>query len=114
MREKHVHAMIVASVFLFMLSINASVAVCEHNPFVLKADSFEHYVDEFNKNDEELYVRHISNEHAWEFLKANIPLLECPDNDIERTYYFRWWTYRKHINYTPDGFVITEFLPGVP
>ncbi|MCY3023315.1 MAG: hypothetical protein NTW87_30420, partial [Planctomycetota bacterium] len=27
--------------------------------------------------------------------------------------YFRWWTYRKHIKQTPDGFVITEFLPKV-
>lgn len=28
-------------------------------------------------------------------------------------YYFRWWTFRKHIKQTPDGFVITEFLPDV-
>jgi hypothetical protein len=37
-----------------------------------------------------------------------------PDKDIETTYYFRWWTYRKHIEQTPDGFIITEFLPHVP
>src|SRR5690606_30199547 len=30
------------------------------------------------------------------------------------TYYFRWWTFRKHIRKIPDGFVITEFLPDVP
>jgi len=114
MRDKLMHAKIVGLAFLFMFSINASVAICAHNPIVLKADSFEHYVDAFNENDEELYVQHISNEKAWEFLKANIPLLECPDEDIERTYYFRWWTYRKHIKNTPDGFVITEFLPEVP
>ncbi|KPK77384.1 MAG: hypothetical protein AMJ79_03400 [Phycisphaerae bacterium SM23_30] len=79
-----------------------------------KADSFRHYIDTFNKGDEELYVQHIPNDGAWEFLKANIPLFECPDDSIERTYYFRWWTYRKHIKNTPDGFVITEFLPNVP
>ena len=45
--------------------------------------------------------------------KDNIPLLDCPDKDIEETYYFRWWTFRKHIKQTPDGFVITEFLPTV-
>lgn len=33
---------------------------------------------------------------------------------IQRTWYFRWWTYRKHIKQTPDGFIITEFLPAVP
>ena len=114
MREKYVHAMIIASAFLFMFSITASLAFGAQNSIVLKADSFKHYVDAFNENDEELYVRHISNEKAWEFLKANIPLFECPDKDIERTYYFRWWTYRKHIKSTPDGFVITEFLPEVP
>ena len=86
MRDKHVYSKMVASVFLFVLSLNASVAVCEHNPTVLKADSFKHYVDEFNENDEELYVRHISNEKAWEFLKANIPMFDSPDKDIERTY----------------------------
>jgi len=113
-QNKQRYAKIPVAVILFVLSVNTSVAVCAHNPTVLKADSFRHYIDSFNKNDEELYAQHIPNEKAWEFLKTNIPLLECPDKDIERTYYFRWWTYRKHIKNTPDGFVITEFLPAVP
>ena len=58
-------------------------------------------------------VQHIPNAAAWEFLKANIPLLDCPDKDIEEIYYFRWWTFRKAIKQTPDGFIITEFLPPV-
>lgn len=82
-------------------------------PAVLDPASFERYVDTFNEQDEEFYPQHISNEKAWEFLRANIPLFECPDEDFEQTYYFRWWTYRKHIKHTPDGFVITEFLPQV-
>jgi len=80
---------------------------------VLQADSFRHYIEQFNRDDEELYVQHVPNARAWEFLRDRIPLFECPDKDIERTYYFRWWTYRKHIKQTPDGFVITEFLPPV-
>jgi hypothetical protein len=71
------------------------------------------YVAEFNANDEELYSN-IPNAVALEFLEGNIPLFECPDEMFERTYYFRWWTYRKHIKQTPDGYVITEFLPDVP
>ncbi len=51
---------------------------------------------------------------AWAFLKDNIPLFDCPDNAITEIYYFRWWTYRKHIAKTPAGFIITEFLPPVP
>ena len=72
------------------------------------------YVDDFNDCDEELYPQAVPNAEAFDFLEENIPLFECPDPLIERTYYFRWWTYRKHIKNTPDGFVITEFLPRVP
>jgi predicted GH43/DUF377 family glycosyl hydrolase len=82
-------------------------------PAILVAESFRLYVDSFNRDDEQLYSN-IPNEKAWEFLKANIPLFECPDKAFEQTYYFRWWTFRKHVKKTPDGFVITEFLPKVP
>ena len=82
-------------------------------PPVLKAEAFRHYVDQFNRDDNELYVQHIPNAAAWEFLKSNIPLLDCPDKEIEQIYYFRWWTFRKAIRQTPDGFIITEFLPDV-
>lgn len=83
------------------------------SPLVLKADDFRHCVESFNRFDDELYVQHVPNAAAWDFLKANIPLFDCPDKELEETYYFRWWTYRKHIQQTPDGFVITEFLPKV-
>ncbi len=85
----------------------------EQGGLVLRPGSFKHYIDRFNADDEELYMQHIPNDKAWRFLRGNIPLFECPDPDVERTYYFRWWTYRKHIKHTPDGFVITEFLPKV-
>jgi hypothetical protein len=37
----------------------------------------------------------------------------CPNQDIEQTYYFRWWTFRKHIKRTPAGTIVTEFLTPV-
>ena len=80
---------------------------------VLREEAFRHYTEDFNKSDSELYRGCIPNVGAWEFLKDNIPLLECPDEDIQRTYYFRWWSYRKHIKQTPAGFIIDEFLPPV-
>lgn len=46
-------------------------------------------------------------------MERNVPLFECSDKDIEETYHFRWWAYRKHIWHTPAGFVVTEFLPKV-
>ncbi len=95
------------------LVATSTAAESPRGPAVLDPASFEHYVETFNEHDEDLYPQHISNERAWEFIRANIPLFECPDKDFERTYYFRWWTYRKHIKHTTDGFVITEFLPKV-
>ncbi|MHC4361296.1 MAG: MGH1-like glycoside hydrolase domain-containing protein [Planctomycetota bacterium] len=81
--------------------------------YILKADSFKHYVKKFNENDAEYFPPSIPNERAWEFMKVNIPLLQCPDRDIEEIYYYRWWTYRKHIKDTTDGYVIDEFRPKV-
>jgi hypothetical protein len=46
-------------------------------------------------------------------MTENIPFFDCPDREFEKVYYFRWWTYRKHIRQTPQGRVITEFLPPV-
>jgi len=81
---------------------------------VLDASEFRHYPEGFNAADEELYPQHIPNADAWDWMRRNVPLFECPDKEIEQTYFFRWWTYRKHIRMTPEGFVITEFLPNVP
>lgn len=72
------------------------------------------YVSEFNRADNELYKQDIANCDAAGFLQKNIPFFECPDKALEKTYYFRWWTYRKHIKKTPEGYVISEFLPDVP
>ncbi|WP_439483613.1 hypothetical protein [Cyclobacterium plantarum] len=75
---------------------------------------FRHYIENFNQMDNELYIQHVPNDSAFLFLAEHIPLIEVPDKDIEETYSFRWWTYRKHIKHTEDGFVITEFLPKAP
>lgn len=71
------------------------------------------YVDAFNRVDPEPYTNAWPNAKALDFLSANVPRFECPDPDIERTYYFRWWTFRKHLRLTPDGWMFTEFMPKV-
>jgi hypothetical protein len=71
------------------------------------------YVDRFNAAYPEKLVNAVPDADACRFLEANIPLFECPDTVMEEIYYFRWWTYRKHIKKTPAGFVVTEFLPNV-
>jgi hypothetical protein len=98
----------------------AADSAIEVGPFLLKADTYKKYIDEFNIRDNELHSQHIANHESWKFLQSNIPLFTCPDAEIEKTYYFRWWTYRKHIKYIGDfiperhlPYVVTEFLPNV-
>jgi hypothetical protein len=89
-------------------------ATAPRHTMALRPEAFRQYVEAFNRNDVEQKINHIDNQSAWEWLRQNVPLFECADKNLEEMYYFRWWTYRKHIQETPDGFVITEFLPDVP
>lgn len=101
------------TIALTALACVASSSAESREPnFVLNHSKLGDYVARFNADDEELYAS-IPNNEAFHFLDRNVPLFECPDPDFERTYYFRWWTYRKHVKKTPDGWVITEFLPEV-
>jgi len=87
------------------------------DPKVLSPLSFKPYVDRFNLEDEVASRNEklsIPNDKAWSFLEQNIPLFDCPDKQLEETYYYRWWCYRKHLAQTPEGWVVTEFLPPVP
>lgn len=77
---------------------------------LLKAESFRHYVDYFNKMEDENIRQAIPNDSAWGWMKKNIPLFECPQQNFEEIFYYRWWTLRKHIKKTDQGFVFTEFL----
>jgi len=82
-------------------------------PPVLNPQDFKHYVDRFNSMEDEHVVNAVPNTQAWSWMQANIPLFECPDKTLEEIYYYRWWTYRKHIKDTPDGRVLTEFITKV-
>lgn len=75
--------------------------------------SFRHHVEFFNAMAPEEVVNHIPDARAWEWMVVNIPRFACPDADVERIYYYRWWAFRKHIKQTPAGFIITEFLKPV-
>ena len=54
----------------------------------------------------------VPQDEAW--IADNVPLFECSDKTLQEIYYFRWHVYRRHIKETPDGYVVTEFLPDVP
>lgn len=80
---------------------------------VLDGEKARQTIEQFNNLYAEEVVNAIPDQGAWAWLQSNIPFLECPDAQIEEIYYFRWWIYRKHIKDTPDGYVVTEFLPLV-
>src|SRR3954471_17144342 len=48
----------------------------------------------------------------WDWYKEHIPFFECPDPDIETTYYYRWELVTKHLTYgSPNsGYSFTEFI----
>lgn len=79
-------------------------------PFVLKVNQYKHYVDRFNTMEDENVKQAIPNDSAWDWMAQNIPLFECPQKNFEELFYYRWWTLRKHIENTPQGFAFTEFL----
>ena len=82
-------------------------------PAVLQTNRFHHYVDRFADDDLEQVLNAVPNNEAWQWMDENIPFFECPSSELEQTYYFRWWSFRKHIKKTPDGMVLTEFLRSV-
>ncbi len=78
--------------------------------YVLDPDDYRHYVDYFNRMEKENIINHIPNESSWSWMAENIPLFDCPQDNFEEIYYYRWWSLRKHIIKTPAGFAFTEFL----
>src|SRR5579863_7765738 len=65
--------------------------------FVLNPTTFSNYVAHFNSMEDENVTNYISNAKSWEWLQKEIPFFECPDHEIEEMYYYRWWSFRKHI-----------------
>ncbi|TWT77589.1 Beta-L-arabinobiosidase precursor [Posidoniimonas polymericola] len=73
----------------------------------------EQFVERFNACDQEDVQNAVSNAEAADWILDNAPRFDCPSARLVETYYFRWWTYRKHIVATPEGRVLTEFLTPV-
>ncbi len=91
----------------------ARTALATDDLVVLKPDAFAHYIEKFNAMEDENVTNYISNADSWDWMQKQIPFFECPDPEVEEMYYFRWWSFRKHIVQTPYGFVFTEFLTKV-
>src|SRR5690348_8328552 len=71
------------------------------------------YVEGFNRAFPEEVVNAIPDRDAAAWMEQNVPRFSCPDPDVERIWYYRWWALRKHIKQTPRGYILTEFLKPV-
>jgi hypothetical protein len=101
------------SIIFTILILNASFFCGAQQKHILTTDKLKNYVSYFNSIDTETVKNYVTNDHAFKWLSDNVPLFECPDSAIEKIYYYRWWTFRKHLVKTPDGFVFTEFITNV-
>ena len=79
---------------------------------LLTPDSFRHYFTDFARDEQEMLGS--APPVPWVWFVRNIPWLDTPDHELDQIYYFRWYAFEKHIESTPDGYVITEFLDPVP
>ena len=78
---------------------------------VVDPASVRHYFTEFYNDEREMLGTAAPLE--WNWFVDNTPWLDVPDRNIEEIYYFRWYSFRKHIRKSPDGWIIDEFLDNV-
>jgi hypothetical protein len=100
-----------AGVRALMLAVGFAAIGAFGAPAILKPDALVRHVAHFNAMEDEPIVNVVPNSESAAWLKANIPLFECPDTEIEEMYFFRWWAMRKHLRRATDGsLVFSEFI----
>ena len=88
------------------LPLTARAGAC-----ILVPSDYHHYFEEFAREETAATGKAATDE--WPWMVANIPWFDTSAKDFEQMYYFRWFSFRKHVIATPSGFVINEFLPRV-
>jgi len=103
-------ALLKTAIVAFILqAVSFNTVAAESSP-TLPPTFFAAHIARFNAMENENVTNFISNAQSLDWLAANIPRFECPDREVEEIYYFRWWSFRKHLKQTTNGFVFTEFL----
>ena len=109
MKRSHISTCAVIAVALFA-GCSTTRSVSARKQSVLHYNDFAHYARYFNNMEDENIAQAVPNAAASEWMRQNIPLFTCPQQNFEEMFYFRWWSFRKHIKETPVGFAFTEFL----
>src|SRR5438132_362964 len=84
----------VLSVLILIIPHTSLAATSLH---ILNPSSFSHHISRFNSIEDENVTNFVSNAQSWDWLSSNTPFFDCPDPELEEIYYFRWWSFRKHI-----------------
>ncbi len=102
-----------SSLFVLFVSSWFSPSLFAQEARIINPASMKHYIDTFNAQEPEPVVNLIPNAKVWDWMQANVPFFDSPDAGLDEMYYFRWWSYRKHIKHiTASEYIcLTEFLP---
>ncbi len=97
--------------FLISILFLQSVFSFGQSGLILSDKALRSYVASFNAEDQEEAVKnYVTNAQSADWLSKNVPWFDSPDEVLNKTYYFRWWAFRKHLKQTSDGFIFTEFI----
>jgi len=103
---------VIAMAFLLPKAGVCGAARQDLDSSILHASDYKHYFSDFVRDEREMLGSAPSL--PWDWFVANIPWLDIPDKEMERIYYFRWYSFQKHIVRGPNGYLISEFLDDVP
>jgi hypothetical protein len=81
---------------------------------VLHPADYAHYIDTFHQQEREATGKLYEGEdgqNSFTWMQQNIPFFDSSDKAFEEMYYFRWYAWKKHLVHTPNGYLITEWLP---
>jgi hypothetical protein len=99
-----------------LASVASAQTTAPAQPFaVLHPDDYRHYVNQFAADEREATGQQPADE--WPWIAATVPLFDSSNKQFEEMYYFRWYSFEKHVEETPDyGYLITEWLhrPDLP
>jgi len=106
----------IALVATLLASVASAQTTAPAQPFaVLHPDDYRHYVNQFAADEREATGQQPADE--WPWIAATVPLFDSSNKQFEEMYYFRWYSFEKHVEETPDyGYLITEWLhrPDLP
>jgi hypothetical protein len=76
---------------------------------VLTPEQFHPYIEHFRIQEQEATGK--LGDDSWPWMLAQIPWFASSNKQFEEMYYFRWYSWQKHLVMTRHGHLITEWLP---